>query len=169
MEKDEGVLRLTWRVVGAKLRYCREYTDSEKNRLTKHMQRGQYCISKLLPYQLKLDIDGKSVIDEEMQPPGARGDRPLYVVRDVRLKPGSYQFDLSFKPLDPFKDAKTPEEIQEREEMREATATSLSKAPSFSTSQTVEIVDNKVIVVDLREDKQEFVVLTSYQRHEAQK
>lgn len=97
----DGVLRLAWRLSGEKIETCRELTAEELASKPQHMRQPRECKVQPLSYRLTLTIDGEQLIAQTIAPPGARGDRPLFVQHDVPLGAGSYVIDVDFAPLLP--------------------------------------------------------------------
>lgn len=94
-----GALRLAWRLPGQSYRDCRPLTAQEIAKLPAHMRHTEECTTVYLHYRLRVWVDGVAVVSEEVRPLGARGDRPLYVAREVPLTPGSHEVRVSFLPL----------------------------------------------------------------------
>lgn len=95
---QDGVLRLSWRLAGQTLKDCRDRTPEELAKLPKHMSTGQLCTTTMLSYRLKIDKNGEPWIDEVVNAGGVHHDRPLYVDKDIKLTPGSYDLTISFEP-----------------------------------------------------------------------
>lgn len=99
----EAWLRLAWRLPGQNLRDCRPYTPEEFEKLPRHMRKKELCVNHALSYHLSLQIDGKSALEMDVAPHGARADRPLAVDEDLALSPGKHRLQLSFLPLNDAK------------------------------------------------------------------
>ena len=91
-----AVLRLAWRTRGVLSEECRQLTEEELANVPQHMRRTEVCEGRLIPYRLTVDVDGTTLVDMEIRPAGARGDRPLYVFQDLRLAPGSHDVTVTF-------------------------------------------------------------------------
>jgi hypothetical protein len=94
----DAMLRLSWRVPGEYIEECRTPSAEELARQPVHMRRELVCEGSLVPYRLRVQLDGHVVIDETVHASGARQDRPLYVLRELRLTPGSYHVDVNWSP-----------------------------------------------------------------------
>ena len=92
-----AILRLAWRTPGVRVEECRPLTQEELDNLPSHMQRQEICEGRLLPYRLRVTIDGDVVVDEEIRPAGAREDRPLFVFHDFPLTPGRHPVSVVFE------------------------------------------------------------------------
>ena len=152
---DNGMLRLAWRLVGTNIRLCRDYTDEERNRLPKHMQLKQHCTTSLLAYRLRVVVDGAPYLDKVVKPPGARGDRPLYVNEELLLAPGAHRIEVQFEPHDPNLGSAEPTDPAQLAE-RKAIQVALSKATSYRMEDTIQIQSSRIVLVDLHEDSKAF-------------
>ena len=86
---DVGALiRLSWRTTSERVEECRRLSEEELAALPVHMRREEVCEGRMLPYRLRVTLDDRTIIDEIVQPAGARGDRPLYVFRELAIPSG---------------------------------------------------------------------------------
>ena len=92
----ESMVRLAWRTRGTRVEECRRLTREELERLPVHMRRDEVCEGRTLPYRLVVVLDGQTAVDEDVYPSGARADRPLYVYRELPLRPGWHDLDIAF-------------------------------------------------------------------------
>ena len=93
---DEAVLRLSWRAIGRELEQCRPLSAEEIARQPAHMRQTQKCERVVEPYRLEVLIDDSVRVDTAYQPTGARGDRPLYVLRDFLVSAGRHEVEVRF-------------------------------------------------------------------------
>jgi hypothetical protein len=63
------------------------------------MRAGKNCEKTHLAYRLTAKIDKRLVLDEEILPKGARGDRPLFVEKELNVEPGRHDVEVEFLPL----------------------------------------------------------------------
>lgn len=98
---DEGVLRLSWRMSGVTAQACRTLSEEELARLPLHMRNPRACIGVIAPYLLSVVADGTVMALDTVRPRGARGDRPLNVLRAFPLTPGDHRVVVSFHALLP--------------------------------------------------------------------
>src|SRR5579885_3628612 len=84
----DALLRLAWRARGERVEQCRRLTPAELARVPAHMRQEIQCTGRIVPYRLRVALDGREVINELVQAAGARHDRPLYVFRELRVPPG---------------------------------------------------------------------------------
>ncbi|HSJ05698.1 MAG TPA: hypothetical protein VK936_03280 [Longimicrobiales bacterium] len=93
---EDAVLRLSWRLRGVRVEECRRLTPAELERQPAHMRREEVCEGRIEPYRLTVEIDGQRVEDVLVAASGARADRPLYVYREFRLRPGEHSAAVRF-------------------------------------------------------------------------
>ena len=77
--------------------------DSEQlAKIPPHMRKPQGdCETILLSYKLEASVAGKVVYQQTFEPSGARGDRPLYIYKNLPVQPGIHEVDVSFKAVKP--------------------------------------------------------------------
>lgn len=97
---DAGLLRLSWRMRGERIETCRPRTQAELDALPVHMRTPEVCDSRLLAYRLVLQVDDAPPDSSIASPGGARGDRPLFVLRDIPLEPGPHRVRVRFERED---------------------------------------------------------------------
>jgi hypothetical protein len=95
---DDALIRLSWRTATAFVEECRTPTAGELERLPIHMRREQICDGRLLPYRLHVEHDGVVVLDEWVRGAGARRDRPLSVLHELRVRPGTHHVHVRWLP-----------------------------------------------------------------------
>ncbi|HSL71516.1 MAG TPA: hypothetical protein VK864_14820 [Longimicrobiales bacterium] len=93
---NAGVLRLSWRALGREAEHCRPLSEAEIARQPAHMRRTEVCERRVEPYHLQVSIDGVEQLDTLVHAAGARGDRPIYVLRDFALRPGTHRVRVDF-------------------------------------------------------------------------
>ena len=152
---QQGVLRLAWRMAGERVKICHQQTQAELQALPVHMRRPEKCQSHLLTYELRVALDGNSVLVQQFAPPGAKGDRPLFVHQELPLAPGNHDLTVSFMPitkdvdwLDVFGEL-TPEEQTTLE-------ASLAKAARVNYQGEAKIQAGRVALLEMDESTREF-------------
>lgn len=93
---DTALLRLSWRLRLPAAEVCRERTQAELDALPVHMRSPQVCESRADTYTLIMRIDSLSADSTTVLPGGMRGDRPVYVLRERSLTPGSHRVHVRF-------------------------------------------------------------------------
>lgn len=95
-EDDGAVLRLSWRTRSERVQSCRRLSPEELAELPEHMRRTEVCEGRVLPYTLTVAVDGRTLVDDTVRGGGARGDRPIFVLRELPLAPGEHDVRVSF-------------------------------------------------------------------------
>jgi hypothetical protein len=98
IDSREAALRLSWRLRSEETGECRRPTAEELQDLPSHMQNPDACAGVLPAYRLQVEVDGNERFDDLVEASGARGDRPLFVYREVRLPPGQHSVRVQFSP-----------------------------------------------------------------------
>ncbi len=93
---EEAMLRLSWRARGERVQECRKLSEAEIEALPPHMRRSEVCEGRVLPYILSVEIDGREVVHDTIHGAGAREDRPLYVFREIPVRPGTHAVSVDF-------------------------------------------------------------------------
>lgn len=94
--RSASLLRLSWVIRSQRVEDCRRVTAEELARQPIHMRRTEVCEGRVLPYHLRVEVDGRSVISDTVRAAGARGDRPIYVFQEVPLEPGRHRIHVQF-------------------------------------------------------------------------
>lgn len=154
-EPEDGMIRLSWRAIGGRVRLCEKYTPAELERLPKHMRiSSERCSQSLLPYRLRVWWNGKEVVDRPVLPSGWRGDRPLFVNEEFSTPPGDYKLKVKFQPLEPSAEPGGADPL-----LAQARADALSKATVFELDRLVSLRAGRIILVGLDEDRQRLFLL----------
>jgi hypothetical protein len=94
-----SVLRLSWRARGEPVQDCRRPSAEELARLPAHMRQEEICEGRTSPFQLIVRIDGAPALEDTVAASGARGDRPVYVYREMPVQPGHHSLEIEFRML----------------------------------------------------------------------
>lgn len=98
---EEALIRLSWRLRGARVEECRARTPEELEALAPHMRTPEVCVGVNAAYELSVELDGREVVRDTVRPAGVRSDRPVYVFRDLPVPPGSHRVEVEFEALLP--------------------------------------------------------------------
>ena len=98
---DDALLRLSWRMKGVSAEACRTLTPEELEKLPVHMRNPRACIGHIASYRLSVRVDGALALIDTVRPAGARGDRPITLLRDLPLAPGSHRVEVRFDAILP--------------------------------------------------------------------
>jgi hypothetical protein len=96
-QPEAALIRLSWRAPSAFVEECRTLTPEELERLPVHMRRERVCEGRLLPYRLRVALDGRTVLDEVVRAAGAREDRPLYVFHELPVPAGEHRLHVTWE------------------------------------------------------------------------
>lgn len=118
----QALLRLAWRARGERVEQCRRLTPAELARVPAHMRQEFQCASRIVPYRLRVALDGREVINALVQAAGARHDRPLYVFRELRVPPGPHALAVRFARAETVPAAGREDETTTPPELRLDTA-----------------------------------------------
>jgi len=91
-------IRLSWRVGAPRIEECRTLTTEEMADLPIHMRRDEVCTRTGIPYRLRIVLNGEGIEETLIRGAGTRGDRPIYVYRELRVEPGGHQLEISLTP-----------------------------------------------------------------------
>lgn len=97
---EAGVLRLSWRLRGERIETCRPRTAAELAALPVHMRTPELCEGRLVAYRLSFQVDDAPVDTATVLPGGARGDRPVFILREAVLAPGPRRVRVSLRRAD---------------------------------------------------------------------
>jgi hypothetical protein len=100
-EPRNALIRLSWRTEPARIEECRRLTPEELAEIPAHMRRAEECVGDFVDYVLTADIDGTELLVDTISPSGLRRDRPVYVLRDLPVDPGTHRLAVTFSPLVP--------------------------------------------------------------------
>ena len=138
---DGALLRFSWRAPGQRLEQCREPTEEELEGLPDHMRPQQICERAMRPFDLRIEVDDSVVVDAVVRAPGAQGDRPISVLRDVPTFAGPHRVRVAFGPT-----ASAPSDAQTERPVR--------------LDRTVDLGAGDIAVITLDESGRAFRVLT---------
>ena len=124
---DDAMLRLAWSARPERIEICRRQTEEELAKWPPHMRQLVVCEGTSARYQLEVRRDGEVLFVDTARGAGARRDRPLYVLHEEALPPGTMRIEVRFTRIDDPTDtalaALDPEDaaqIRQAQERREA-------------------------------------------------
>ena len=94
-----ALVRLDWRARGERVEDCRPPTEEEIAGRPPHMRPREICEGRVRPYSLRVVVDRAVVVDDTIHGAGAREDRPLYVAREIAVRPGVRELRIDFESL----------------------------------------------------------------------
>lgn len=97
-EEEYALIRMSWRAPGIAIQECRTLTEEELAALPSHMRRAEECTGRNADFVLTVAVESLPTTVDTIRPAGARGDRPIYVSRELRVPPGSHRLRVTFEP-----------------------------------------------------------------------
>jgi len=152
--RDDGMVRLAWRMVGSKVNICHEPTAEELAELPQHMRRERVCSNRIIPYRLNVRIDGTERIARTVSPAGAHGDRPIFVQEDLPLQPGEHRLRVSFVPdAQRARDDVGLDDETAADDVRQGLEQALDEAARYALRRTVRVEAGRIVLVELDESE----------------
>ncbi len=96
-----GLLRLAWRARPQRLEACQEQSADALAALPAHMRSARICTGASASYRLVVTRDGVVLDDRVVEAGGLRGDRPIYVFREIAVPAVAGDFTVSFVRVEP--------------------------------------------------------------------
>jgi hypothetical protein len=62
------------------------------------MRRDEVCETTGIPYRLRIVLNGEGVEETLIRGAGTRGDRPIYVYRELRVPSGTHRLEIILTP-----------------------------------------------------------------------
>jgi hypothetical protein len=97
----DALIRLSWRVDGVTVQACETLSEEELAKRPIHMRNPQACIGTIAPFELVATLGGQTIVHDTIWPGGIRGDRPIYVFRDIPVIPGRSVLSVRFEAVVP--------------------------------------------------------------------
>lgn len=89
VRSDSAWVRLSWSARPERIEHCRRLSDAELAERPAHMRLRLECEGRFARYGLQLTVDGTVVLVDTVQGGGLRNDRPMHVLRETPLAPGT--------------------------------------------------------------------------------
>ncbi|MCC6772117.1 MAG: hypothetical protein IT360_12980 [Gemmatimonadaceae bacterium] len=86
---DSAWVRLSWSARPERIEHCRRLSDAELAERPEHMRLRLECEGRFARYGLQLAVDGAVVLVDTVEGGGLRNDRPMHVLRETPLAPGT--------------------------------------------------------------------------------
>jgi hypothetical protein len=156
------VIRLAWRARGERVRRCRTLTPDELAKLPAHMRQEEVCERAVLPYRLRVTVDGASAIDELVHAGGAREDRPLFVFRELSLAPGAHHITVAFERASGRDGEVEGEAEDDRVQRREPRESPVRETPHhLALDETVTLAPRAILLVTYDDEGQRLRLLAA--------
>jgi hypothetical protein len=159
-----GVIRLAWRARGERVRRCRRLTPDELAKLPAHMRQEEVCERAMLPYRLRVTVDGAPAIDELVRAGGAREDRPLFVFRELSVAPGAHHITVAFERASggDAEDEHEDEGKDDRAQRRELRESTVRETPDhLALDETVTLAPRAILLVTYDDEGQRLRLLAA--------
>jgi len=145
---ERALVRLAWRARGERVRECRRLSADDLSRLPPHMRQEEVCERRVLPYRLRVDVDGARVVDQHVRAGGAREDRPLFVFHDLAVTPGTHHLRITFeREGTPAARARDEEEEQEDVDATEAGRRARETPERLELDSVVRLASRQIVLV----------------------
>ncbi len=89
-------LRLSWSARPERIETCRTLSEAELAARPAHMRQRVECEGHAATYLLRVSVDSQLVNESVVHGAGLRNDRPMYLLRDVDVAPGTRRIRVSF-------------------------------------------------------------------------
>ncbi len=93
---DSARLRLSWSARPERIEVCRTVSAEELEHLEEHMRQRVECDGRFATYSLRVEADGRRIEETVVRGAGLRHDRPIFLLRDFELPPGSHRVRVTF-------------------------------------------------------------------------
>lgn len=93
---DSARLRLSWSARPERIEVCRTLSAEELARREEHMRQRVECDGRSATYTLRVEADGRRIDETVVRGGGLRHDRPIHLLRDLELSPGTHRVRVTF-------------------------------------------------------------------------
>jgi len=115
LEPDEAVVKLSLRHAGVRLGECRTRSEAEMADLPPNMRAAEECPRERSPLLLRLELDGRPLIDATLAPRGLHGDGRAAFYRRLKVPAGSFR--VAVKMSDDVRSEGFPYQIERNVEL----------------------------------------------------
>lgn len=91
----DSFLTLAVRYVSNREEVCRKATEEEKSKMLPHMRREEICERERKESQIKLWVDGKEILSQEVKPLGLRSDGLSVLLHTFPMSAGKHLIQVS--------------------------------------------------------------------------
>ena len=147
---SDAVLRVAWSARPERVETCRTLSDSALDALPEHMRQRTVCAGASARYHLEVRRDERVIATAELRGGGLRGDRQLYVFRELAIPSGTSDIAVRLVRLDSTvsPDA-TDAEAEDRQD--DAGRRSTRERPDADVSRSRRLADMVPARLELRE------------------
>lgn len=173
-----SVLRLSWSARPERIEVCRTLSAAELAQREEHMRQRVECDGRFATYSLRVEADGQLLHESVARGAGLRHDRPLYLLREIDLAPGTHRLHITFARREktdndaaafarvdqPAADTGLFAGRAEREAAEHARRAKAAIPPRLELDTTVALRPDRVIVLSLDAERRSLRLLDSSDR-----
>ena len=89
-------LRVSWSARPERIEVCRTLSAEELESREEHMRQRVECDGRSATYTLRVEADGRRIDETVVRGGGLRHDRPIHLLRDLELSPGTHRVRVTF-------------------------------------------------------------------------
>ena len=94
--REAARLRLSWTARPQRIEICRTLSAEELAARPEHMRQRVECDGRFASYTLRVEVDDRAVGESIVRGGGLRHDRPIFLLREYELPPGTHRMRISF-------------------------------------------------------------------------
>ena len=95
---SEAELRLSLRLPAVTAEACRPPTEEEVRGVPPHMRPAEICSGEVVPFGMRVVVEGDTVDAGTLRPPGGGRGRTLSIYRSYRTAPGALDVEVALWP-----------------------------------------------------------------------
>ncbi len=88
--------RPSWSARPERIEVCRTLSAEELESREEHMRQRVECDGRSATYTLRVEADGRRIDETVVRGGGLRHDRPIHLLRDLELSPGTHRVRVTF-------------------------------------------------------------------------
>jgi hypothetical protein len=169
-----SAFRLSWSARPERIEKCRQLSKQELAEREEHMRQRIECEGAFATYSLRVLVGGKLVHESIVRGAGLRHDRPIYLLRDLQVSPGTHAVQVSFvrresagsdsvateSRTDDDDDSGTFHGRAEREREERARRARAAIPPRLVFDSVLNFAPGKVLVLTLDSERRSLVLLS---------
>jgi hypothetical protein len=172
-----SMLRLSWSARPERIEVCRTLSPAELAKREEHMRQRVECDGRFATYALRVEADGRVLHESIARGAGLRHDRPLYLLREIDLAPGTHRLVVmftrrektdndaaAFARVDQSTDTGLFAGRAEREGAERARRAKAAIPPRLELDTRVTVRRDQVVVVSLDAERRSLRLLTDVAR-----
>ena len=94
LDKDQAVITMAFSHAGKLREACRRLSQEELNQLAPNMRKLEDCPRERSQVVIEMKLDGETLFDEALQPPGLYSDGAVDVYFSKKIPAGEHQFEI---------------------------------------------------------------------------